>query len=82
MIVRQRPGTAKGFVFLTLEDETGLSQAIVRPDLFRDERTTILANNGLIVEGILQNTDGQCSVKAEKFWPLPGLGDLPSHDFH
>ncbi len=82
VIVRQRPGTAKGFVFLTLEDETGLSQAIVSPKLFSEQRSTILGYSGLIVEGILQNTDGQCSVKAEKFWPLPGLGDMPSHDFH
>jgi error-prone DNA polymerase len=82
VIVRQRPGTAKGFVFLTLEDETGLSQAIVSPTLFSDQRSTILGFSALIVEGILQNTDGQCSVKAEKFWPLPGLGDMPSHDFH
>ncbi|HEX6642379.1 MAG TPA: error-prone DNA polymerase, partial [Thermoanaerobaculia bacterium] len=59
VIVRQRPGTAKGFVFLTLEDETGLSQAIVTPQLFTDERTTILSNSGLIVEGIVQNQEGQ-----------------------
>jgi error-prone DNA polymerase len=82
VIVRQRPGTAKGFVFLTLEDETGLSQAIVSPSLFSEQRSTILSYSGLVVEGILQNTDGQCSVKAEKFWPLPGVGDVPSHDFH
>ena len=80
--MRQRPGTAKGFVFLTLEDETGLSQAIVSPALFSEQRSTILSHSGLIVEGVLQNTGGQCSVKAEKFWPLPGVGDLPSHDFH
>jgi error-prone DNA polymerase len=82
VIVRQRPGTAKGFVFLTLEDETGLSQAIVSPALFSEQRSTILSHSGLVVEGILQNTDGQCSVKAEKFWPLPGVTDVPSHDFH
>jgi len=82
VIVRQRPGTAKGFVFLTLEDETGLSQAIVHPQLFRDCRTTILGNSGLIVEGILQNTDGQSSVRAEKFWPLEGVTDTGSRDFH
>jgi len=82
VIVRQRPGTAKGFVFLTLEDETGLSQAIIRPDLFRDERSTILSNNGLIVEGIVQNGEGQASVRAEKFWPLEGLHDVQSYDFH
>jgi error-prone DNA polymerase len=82
VIVRQRPGTAKGFVFLTLEDETGLSQAIVHPDLFRECRSTILTSAGLIVEGILQNTDGQCSVRAERFWPLQGVQDMQSHDFH
>ena len=82
VVVRQRPGTAKGFVFLTLEDETGMSQAIVHPSLFREQRSLIVSSPGLIVEGILQNTDGQCSVKAEKFWPLEGMGDVASHDFH
>jgi error-prone DNA polymerase len=82
VIVRQRPGTAKGFVFLTLEDETGISQAIVHPNLFREHRSLIVSSPGLIVEGTLQNTDGQCSVKAEKFWPLEGIGDVASHDFH
>ncbi|HXH90285.1 MAG TPA: error-prone DNA polymerase [Thermoanaerobaculia bacterium] len=82
VIVRQRPGTAKGFVFLTLEDETGISQAIVKPDLFRDHRALIVGSPGLIVEGILQNEDGQCSVRADKFWSLEGIGDVASHDFH
>ena len=82
VIVRQRPGTANGFVFLTLEDETGLSQAIVNPQLFRECRSTILGHSGLIVEGILQNTDGQSSVRAEKFWPLEGVADTGSRDFH
>ncbi len=82
VVVRQRPGTAKGFVFLTLEDETGMSQAIVHPNLFRDQRSLIVSAPGLIVEGILQNTDGQCSVKAERFWPLEGMGEVASHDFH
>jgi error-prone DNA polymerase len=82
VIVRQRPGTAKGFVFLTLEDETGLSQAIVHPQLFADERTVILTNSGLIVEGIVQNGEGQASVRAQKFYGLEGLHDVYSHDFH
>jgi error-prone DNA polymerase len=82
VIVRQRPGTAKGFVFLTLEDETGISQAIVNPALFREHRALIVGSPGLIVEGILQNNEGQCSVKAEKFWPLDGVGEVASHDFH
>ena len=82
IIVRQRPGTAKGFVFLTLEDETGLSQAIVSPTLFAEYRSMILGSPGLVVEGIMQSADGQCTVKAEKFWPLHGLREVPSHDFH
>ena len=82
VIVRQRPGTAKGFVFLTLEDETGLSQAIVHPQLFAEARTVILNNSGLIVEGIVQNQEGQPSMRAEKFWPLDGVGNVYSHDFH
>jgi error-prone DNA polymerase len=82
VIVRQRPGTAKGFVFLTLEDETGLSQAIVNPQLFAECRSTILGHSGLIVEGIVQNSEGQASVRAERFWPLEGLHDVQSHDFH
>jgi error-prone DNA polymerase len=82
VIVRQRPGTAKGFVFLTLEDETGLSQAIVTPQLFAEQRATILNNSGLIVEGIVQNAEGQPSVRAEKFWPLAGVDHVNSYDFH
>jgi len=82
IIVRQRPGTAKGFVFLTLEDETGISQAIVKPDLFREHRALIVGSPGLVVEGILQNEDGQCSVRADKFWTLDGIGEIVSHDFH
>jgi error-prone DNA polymerase len=82
VIVRQRPGTAKGFVFLTLEDETGLSQAIVNPQLFADERSIILTNSGLIVEGIVQNQEGQPSVRAERFFPLSGMHEVASHDFH
>jgi error-prone DNA polymerase len=82
VIVRQRPGTAKGFVFLTLEDETGLSQAIVHPDLFREQRALIVSAPGIIVEGTLQNLEGQPSVRAERFWPLDGVTESSSHDFH
>jgi error-prone DNA polymerase len=81
VVVRQRPGTAKGFVFLTLEDETGLCQAIVRPDLFRENRQTIVGSGSLIVEGTLQKQDGTLSVKGERFWPLSHLEPIPSHDF-
>jgi error-prone DNA polymerase len=82
VIVRQRPGTAKGFVFLSIEDETGVFQAIVRPDLFRENRALIVGSPGLVVEGRVQKQDGTLSVKAEKLWRLGALtAEVPSHDF-
>jgi error-prone DNA polymerase len=83
VITRQRPGTAKGFVFLTLEDETGIANVIVRPDLFAEEKLAIVEEPFLLVEGILQNQEGVTSVRAER---LEGLGPHPvavdSHDFY
>jgi error-prone DNA polymerase len=82
VICRQRPGTAKGFLFLTLEDETGISNAIVRPDLFDAQRTTLVSAPYLIVEGMLQNQDGVVSVKAERVRPLDtSFAPAASHDF-
>jgi len=82
VITRQRPGTAKGFVFLTLEDETGIANIIVRPDLFGDQRQTIVGAPYLMVEGILQIQEGVTSVKAERLVSLGGEGPEPqSHDF-
>jgi error-prone DNA polymerase len=83
VITRQRPGTAKGFVFLTLEDETGISNIIIRPDLFDRERFKILDEPFLLVDGILQNQDGVTSVKAERLHALGGAAiAIESHDFH
>ena len=85
VITRQRPGTAKGFVFLTLEDETGIANIIVRPDLFVRERFTILEEPFLLVDGILQNQEGVTSVKAERVQGLGGSSlnlDVESHDFY
>ncbi|HEX2164284.1 MAG TPA: error-prone DNA polymerase, partial [Thermoanaerobaculia bacterium] len=84
VIVRQRPGTASGLLFMTLEDETGMTQAIVTPDLLAAERPLVVSRPGLIVEGILQKRDGTLSVKAERFWPLSGveaLAEVRSYDF-
>ncbi len=81
VIVRQRPGTAKGLLFLTLEDETGMSQAVVPPDLLQQHRKLIVGAPGLVVEGVLQKRDGTISVKGEKFWSLKELVAVPSHDF-
>jgi error-prone DNA polymerase len=81
VITRQRPGTAKGFVFLTLEDETGIANVIVRPALYESARDAVVSAPFLLVEGILQNIDGVTSVKAERLEPLGGLPAAESHDF-
>ncbi len=79
--VRQRPGTAKGVLFLTLEDETGMSQAIVGPELLQERRELWAGSPGLVVEGTLQQRDGSLSVRAERCWRLAELAAAPSHDF-
>jgi error-prone DNA polymerase len=81
VIVRQRPGTAKGILFLTLEDETGMSQAIVDRELLQRHRQILVRAPGLVVEGQLQRHDGVVSVKAQKLWPLDHLVEVPSYDF-
>jgi error-prone DNA polymerase len=82
VITRQRPGTAKGFVFLTLEDETGISNIIIRPDLFDRDRTAVIRHPFLIVEGVLQHQDGVLSVKAERLQGLEGGASVEAHDFY
>lgn len=83
VICRQRPGTAKGFVFVSLEDETGIANVIVRPDLFETMRLTISQEAFLFVEGRVQIVEGTIHLKAEQ---LAGLrrgatAHAPSHDF-
>ncbi len=83
VITRQRPGTAKGFVFLSLEDETGVANAIIRPDLFHQNRLLLASERFLAIEGILQNQDNVISVKAERVLPLfVTKAETVSHDFH
>jgi error-prone DNA polymerase len=82
VITRQRPGTAKGFVFLTLEDETGIANIIVRPDLFDREKTTLVRQPFLLVDGVLQHQDGVLSVKAERVQGIEGGASVDAHNFH
>jgi error-prone DNA polymerase len=84
VITRQRPGTAKGFVFMTLEDETGLINVIIHPKLFTREWLTIIEQRFLYFEGVLQNVDNVINVRAERIASLDGMPelDLSSHDFH
>jgi error-prone DNA polymerase len=83
VIVRQRPGTAKGFMFLSLEDETGVSNIIVTPQLFDKYRLELVDHPFLLIEGALQNQDNVISVKASHVQPLQfAVAATPSHDFH
>jgi len=83
VIVRQRPGTAKGFVFITLEDETGIANLIVTPDLFQKHRLLIRSAGILLAEGVLQQVDGVTAIRARRFAEIHLPGTIPpSHDFH
>jgi error-prone DNA polymerase len=83
VICRQRPGTAKGFVFISLEDETGVSNAIVEPDLFEHFRLVITEEAFLLIEGDVQNSDNVVLIKAREIKPLlhKQLVGTESHDF-
>jgi error-prone DNA polymerase len=84
VICRQRPGTAKGFVFVSLEDETGVANAVVTPALFEARRLTITQEPFLQIRGVVQNVDGVIHVKAQRIEAMqaPAAGTPGSHDFH
>jgi error-prone DNA polymerase len=82
VIARQRPGTAKGFVFLSLEDETGIANVILTPDVFERDRMVVTCSRFLRIEGTLQNQDGVIHVKAQHIAPLDiTSANIRSHDF-
>ena len=83
VIARQRPGTAKGFVFLSLEDETGIANVILTPDVFERERMVVTRSRFLWIEGPVQNHDGVIHVKAQRIAPLDiTTAETRSHDFY
>ncbi len=82
VIVRQRPGTAKGFVFLSMEDETGVMNAIITPDTFDKFKFQVLGEPYLLIDGVLQNLDGVISVKAVRIEGLRASAAAPPHNFH
>jgi error-prone DNA polymerase len=85
VITRQRPGTAKGFVFLTLEDETGLINVIVNPAVYERNRRVIRSASALIVEGTLQKEQGCLDMLAKRFWTLDTRGTtdgIHARNFH
>jgi error-prone DNA polymerase len=84
VITRQQPQTAKGFVFLTLEDETGLVNVIVRPDVYERYRRVIRTSPVLVVEGKLQKEAGCIDVLARRFWSFESEGitaGVRAHNF-
>jgi error-prone DNA polymerase len=83
VIARQRPGTAKGMMFMSLEDETGIANAIFAPDLLQKNRVLLISERFLMVEGILQNQDNVIHIRAERVAPLRVTkAETASHDFH
>jgi error-prone DNA polymerase len=86
VITRQRPGTAKGFVFLTLEDETGLVNVIVRPDVYERNRRVIRMSAAMVIEGVLQKEQDDCiDLLARRFWALDTHGTtegVHARNFH
>jgi len=83
VIARQRPGTAKGMMFMSLEDETGIANAIFTPDLLQKNRVLLISERFLMIEGILQNRDNVIHIRAERVSPLRVTrAETESHDFH
>jgi error-prone DNA polymerase len=83
VITRQRPGTAKGMIFMTLEDETGTARVIISPEFYDQNRMTVLNGRFVLVSGIVQNQDNVIHLKARSIESLP-ISEVttPSHDFH
>ena len=83
VIVRQRPGTAKGIIFMTLEDETGTSRVSISPDFYDDNRMTVLKKKFVLVTGVTQNQEKVVHLKARCIQPLYiSAAETSSHDFH
>lgn len=83
VIARQRPGTAKGFIFISMEDETGIANVIVTPDMYERNRLVVTQSKFVLVEGSLQNQDNVIHVKATSLSPLAHCAlDIDAHDFH
>jgi error-prone DNA polymerase len=83
VITRQRPGTAKGIIFMTLEDETGTARVIISPDFYDQNRMVVLNERFVLVSGMVQNQDNIVHLKARSIQPLSiSAATTPSHDFH
>jgi error-prone DNA polymerase len=83
VIVRQRPSTAKGVVFVTVEDETGFANAVVPAAQFDEHRALLVSARALVIGGVVQQNQGVTSLKADRFWALDSaeIARDISHDF-
>ena len=83
VIARQRPARPKGFVFLSIEDETGIANAIITPAVYEQFKRVVIYEKFLLIEGELQNQENVISVKAHTIRPLEiSSAEVRSHDFH
>jgi error-prone DNA polymerase len=83
VITRQRPGTAKGLIFMTLEDETGNANIVVMPDFYEKNRTAVLYERFVFISGVVQNQDNIVHLRAQRIGPLKvSAAEMQSHDFH
>lgn len=83
VITRQRPGTASGLIFMTLEDETGHANVIVMPDFYENNRAAVLYERFVFVSGVVQNQDNIVHLRAQRIGPLSvSAAEVQSHDFH
>jgi error-prone DNA polymerase len=83
VIVRQMPASAKGFMFMTLEDETGTARVIITPDFYHENQMTIVKEKFVVVSGVVQNQDNTLHLRARSVRPLAlSAPSAPSRDFH
>jgi error-prone DNA polymerase len=83
VLCRQRPGTAKGFVFVSLEDESGVSNAIISPALYEKNRLLLAEESFLQIEGVIQHHEGVTNLRASRLKRIDAsVRGAPSHDFH
>ncbi|HEY1464436.1 MAG TPA: OB-fold nucleic acid binding domain-containing protein, partial [Terriglobales bacterium] len=83
VITRQRPGTAKGIIFMTLEDETGTCRVVIMPDFYEKNRMVVLKERFVQVAGEVENHDGVIHLRARSIAPLAvSAAETVSHDFH
>ena len=83
VIARQRPGSAHGFIFLSLKDETGIANAIIDPDLYEANRSLVTYAKFLLIDGALQNIDKVIYIRARQIQELDiTAAPMESHELH